>query len=335
LAKKAVTAGGRRRGGLQVIEIADTDCGTLNALPVHVSYPRRVLPGMTVLVTRRVLRRTHLLRPDPELNNLFLYCLAVVAARHGILVHCAIVMSSHMHLVLTDTRGTLPRFLQELHRLLALGVKVLRKWEGAVWDHEKTSVVELRTEQAVLEKIAYCIANPVTAGLVRRAHQWPGVTAQPQQLGRVSWTARRPDFYFEQDNPQWPVVATLRLTMPDLRMSHTRMREEVARELAGLETDAHLAVQAKGWRFVGPEKITSLSPFDRATSWEPLRSGNPTFAVGRGQRQAFFEAVIVLRAFRQTYRAALEAWRRGLRNVLFPPGTWFMAWAHAAQVASS
>lgn len=79
-------------------------------------------------------------------------------------------------------------------------------------------------------------------------------------------------------------------------MSHTLMREEVARELAGLETDAHLAVQAKGWRFLGPEKITSLFPFDRATSWEPLRSRNPIFAVGRGQREAFFEAVIVLRA---------------------------------------
>jgi hypothetical protein len=140
-----------------------------------------------------------------------------------------------MHLVVTDTRGTLPRFLQELHRLLALGVKVLRKWEGAVWDHEKTSVVELRTEQAVLEKIAYCLANPVAAGLVRRAHQWPGVTAQPEQLGRASWTARRPDFYFEQD-PQWPECATLRLSMPDLRMDHALTRDEVARELTRLET---------------------------------------------------------------------------------------------------
>jgi hypothetical protein len=45
-------------------------------------------------------------------------------------VHCATVMSTHEHLVVTDTRGELPRFLQELHRLLALGIKVLRKWEG-------------------------------------------------------------------------------------------------------------------------------------------------------------------------------------------------------------
>jgi REP element-mobilizing transposase RayT len=290
---------------------------------------------MTVLITRRVLRRTHLLRPDLELNNLVLYCLAVVAARHEVRVHCATVMSSHMHLVVTDARGTLPRFLHELHRLLALGVKVLRKWEGAVWDHEKTSVVELRTEQAVVEKIAYCLANPVAAGLVRRAHQWPGVTARPEQLGRAAWTARRPDFYFEQDNPQWPEVATLRLSMPELRMSHAQLGERVSRELARLETDAHREVQAKGWRFLGAQKIAALSPFDRAKSWEPLRSRNPSFAVGHGQREAFFEAVVVLRTFRKAYRAAVQAWRRGVRNVLFPAGTWFMAWGHAATIAPS
>lgn len=86
---------------------------------------------MTVMVTRRTLRRTHLLRPDAAFNQLYRYCLAVLAARYGILVHAVVVMSTHEHLVLTDSRGQLPRFLQELHRLVALGVKVLRKWEGA------------------------------------------------------------------------------------------------------------------------------------------------------------------------------------------------------------
>ena len=56
-------------------------------------------------------------------------------------------------------------------------------------------------EQAVLEKVAYCIANPVAAGLVRRADQWPGVTTTPEQLGRASWTAKRPDFYIRAGQP--------------------------------------------------------------------------------------------------------------------------------------
>jgi len=130
---------------------------------------------MTVMVTRRTLRRTHLLRPDPALNNLFVYWLAVMAERHGIVVHAVVVMSTHEHIICTDTLGRLPRFLQELHRMIALSVKVLRKWEGAVWDYEKTSVVELRTPQALVEKLAYVMANPVAAGLVHHAADWPGI----------------------------------------------------------------------------------------------------------------------------------------------------------------
>src|SRR5262245_33442532 len=112
------------------------------------TLPRRVSPGAIVMVTRRTMRRTHLLRPDPGLNALFTYCLAVHARRHGILVHAVVLMSTHEHIVLTDLHGCLPRFLQQLHRTVALGVKVLRKWEGPVWDHEKTSVVELLIDDA-------------------------------------------------------------------------------------------------------------------------------------------------------------------------------------------
>ena len=288
---------------------------------------------MTVMVTRRTLRRTHLLRPDPTFNNLFLYCLAVTAQRYGIRMHAAVVMSTHEHLVLTDTRGQLPRFLQELHRLLALGIKVMRKWEGAVWDHEKPSVVELRTPQAVMEKIAYVIANPVAAGLVRQSHQWPGVTTPPDRLGRLAWRATRPDVYFDDDNPAWPDVATVTLSMPDIAVRDSALREMVIAEVQRLEADAHAALKAKGWRVLGRDRLAALSPYDRATSWEPLRGRNPHFAVGRGQREAFFETVFLLRQFRKAHRVALELWRRGIRDVVFPVGTWLMSWSHHAQVA--
>jgi putative transposase len=280
---------------------------------------------MTVMVTRRTLRRTQLLRPDPAVNELFVYCLAVLAQRFDIRVHAALLMSTHEHLIVTDVHGQLPRFLQELHRLLALGIKVLRKWEGAVWDHEKTSVVELRTPAAIIEKLAYVMANPVAAGLVRRASQWPGVTVQPDQLGRCRWSARRPDYYFDDANPHWPAVASLHLSMPPI--------EAVARELEGLERAAHQEVQTRGRTFMGAKRIPGLSPYDRATSFEALRGRNPTFAVGRGQREAFFHAVAVLREFRRAYRSALEQWRGRVRDCTFPYGTWLMHCVHDVAVA--
>jgi hypothetical protein len=73
-------------------EYMGDNASTARAEAAPMSHPRRVLPGMTVMVTRRTLRRTHLLRPDPRLNNLFLYCLAVLTRRYGIALHVVVVM---------------------------------------------------------------------------------------------------------------------------------------------------------------------------------------------------------------------------------------------------
>jgi putative transposase len=298
------------------------------------TQPRRVLPGMIVMVTRRTLRRTHLLRPDKELTALYSYLLAIMSLRYGIEVHAAVLMSTHEHLIVTDTRGTLPLFLRELHRVVALGVKVLRKWEGAVWDHEKTSVVELRTPQAVVEKLAYIMANPVNAGLVYHARKWPGLTTRPEELGVGSITAARPEVYLDSDNSLWPERATIGLTTPRLGISREQLEKRVAAELERLERVAHEEIAAKKWRVPCAEVIKRLSPFQRARSWEPLRGRNPHFAVGRKQRKAFFQASLELKTFRTAYRAALELWRTGVRDVVFPAATWMMNVFHGVRVAA-
>jgi REP element-mobilizing transposase RayT len=299
------------------------------------TQPRLVLAGTTVMVTRRTLRRHHLFRPDPAIRQLYLYSLAVCAGELGVLVHGMTLMSTHEHLIVTDVRGRLPDFLQRLHRLVSLGTKVLRKWDGPTWDHERSSVVRLLTEQAVIEKLAYAAANPVKSGLVRSAKDWPGITVLPQELGRRTFVVGRPDAFFDADNPKWPDRVELPLTLPPaLKQSYgpDAIREAVAVELVRQERLARAEVKAHGWRVLGAERVQRLSPYRRATSFEPLRRRNPTFAVGRGQRKVFFQAVAELRAFRQAYRNALEQWRAGLRSVVFPQGTWCMCRTHGAVV---
>ena len=227
------------------------------------TLPRCVLPGQTLMVTRRCLRRTKLLRPDAALNQLYIYCLAVLAARHGVAVHAVVLMSTHEHLIVTDKLGRLPLFLRELHRLVALGVKVLRRWEGAVWDHERPSIVHLRTQQAVIEKLAYIMANPVEAGLVSHASAWPGVRVVPDDLGCARLQAPRPDYYFDQDNTAWPQSATLQLALPELGdLSPEAFRQHVADELEQQEQLARKTVAAKGWAFLGVRGVLKTSPFD-------------------------------------------------------------------------
>ena len=317
------------------MEITRGGHGLIPAPSAPMTQPRFVLPGDTVMITRRTLLRHHLFRPDPAIRQLYLYTLAVCAKQFGILVHAVTLMSTHEHLIVTDTKGRFPDFLRRLHRLVSLGTKVLRKWEGPTWDHEQTSVVRLLTEQAILAKLGYVMANPVHAGLVRHARDWPGITVLPQELGRRTWTLSRPDVYFRAENPQWPESVELALTLPpalqqvySVEMVHKAVGEELERQ----ERLAHQEIRKRGWRFLGAERVCRLSPYRRATSFELLRDRNPTFAVGRGQRKVFFQAVAELRAFRRAYRQALKQWRAGLRSVVFPRGTWCMCQVHGVVV---
>jgi putative transposase len=275
------------------------------------------------------MRRYHLLKPDPEVTDAFVYLLAVMAAKHGVAVHAGVLMSTHYHLVLTDKRGRLPAFLTELNRLVALVVKVIRKWEGPLWDHREPSIVHLRTPEALVEKLAYVAANPVQTGRVSRGYQWPGLVTTPAQLGRKRLVAKRPEQYLDAGNRQWPEKARLELSLPELPWKPNDARKLVAREAKCAERAAVQDMANKGRRILGLSRICRLSPYRRSTGFEPVRGLNPSFAVGRGRREEFFEAVLELRTFRRLYREALQRWRAGIRNVVFPRGTYAMVWNHA------
>ncbi|KYG10552.1 transposase [Sorangium cellulosum] len=298
------------------------------------SQPREITPGATYMITRRVLRRHLLFRPDAAITQLLIYALAVSARRYGLQIHALCAMSTHLHLIVTDVAGVLPRFLQFFHRIVALGTKALRTWEGPVWDHEAPSVVRLLTRAAVVEKIAYILVNPVAAGLVRHAREWPGAKVDMDALGRGVLHAARPSVYLDPENPQWPEEMTLSLLLPPVieQDGAEAFRQEVAAELARQEAQAHAELLRQGRRFLGVERVSEVSPYARATSFEALRECNPTFAVGREQGDAWRIAGAAVRAFRASYRAALERWRAGVRSVAFPVGTWWMRVFHGAMV---
>jgi REP element-mobilizing transposase RayT len=147
------------------------------------TLPRRVLPHQTYLVTRRCIGRRFLLRPDDALNNVFIYCLGLAAPKYGVLVHALSAMSNHYHLVLTDVEGMLPDFMAWLNRQLAMCIKRLRGWDEVVWEPNVAfSAVELVGPSEVLDKVAYVLLNPVSAGLVRSTERWPGALSTLRSL---------------------------------------------------------------------------------------------------------------------------------------------------------
>jgi hypothetical protein len=120
--------------------------------------------------------------------------------------------------------------------------------------------------------------------------------------------------------------------MPEHHVSDDELRNRVALELKTLESAALTQLQVDGRPVLGRAAILATSVTTRAKSRKAIHAPNPTFAVGRGQTVAFQRAAQALKYFRKKYQQALEYWRQGIRDVLFPKYTWQMSWLHRVQV---
>ena len=203
-----------------------------------------------------------------------------------------------------------------------------------MWAPGAASVVRLETRDALVEKIAYTLANPVTAGLVQHAHEWPGAKTRADELDSGALHAKRPEVYFDPKNPQWPEEASLPITLPPSvqAIDADRFRRQVTDKLEQYEQQARATAQLNEFDFLGAARACEISPYERATSIEPLRELNPTFAVGRGHMEEREAALAARHAFRTAYRRSLQHWRDGIRSAVFPAGTWWMHVFHGAVV---
>jgi len=285
------------------------------------TMPRQVLPGTTYLITRRCAQRQFLLRPSDETNAIFLYVLAVAAQRFGILVHAFCVLSNHFHLVLTDPDARLPAFEQYLDALVARAVNALLGRCESFWAPASYSAVALLAPEDIVEKVAYTLANPVAAGLVRRGRDWPGLWSAPEQLGTTLADIPRPRSFFRRAGPM-PERAALVLTTPPGFASAEDFRRQVVASLARHEGAAMLAMAESGHDVLGPRAALAQSPTSSPSSPEPRRTLRPLFASRDGQRR--IQALERLAAFLTRYRRARAAYRRGERDVAFPAGTYWM-----------
>ena len=289
--------------------------------------PRCIRAGTTWFVTRRTTRRHFLLRPDAnrKLQEIYWYATAVIAAETGIELHAVQVLSTHIHEVLTDTRGELPRFLQQRNRLLANAIKCHRGWPEEVFARAPTSCVALYGAAAIEKEIGYTLANCVEAGLVARPEDWPGVTLTREGLGRAVIRVARPAAYFDPNNPRWPAEVVLRVTLPEALVktygSQADARDALSRAVDAAVSTARAAA-AKAGRFVGRVVDLVRVPFHRrAASPEAFGRRFPSFATGGGP-ESTGRARDERATFLAKYRRALEALRRRQDVPIFPYGAW-------------
>ena len=285
-----------------------------------VSLPRPIYPGSALMVTRRCTQRQFLLRPDPETNNAFVYCLAVAAQRNQIDVLNFVQMSNHLHDALFDRLGNAPAFYEDFHKLLAKCMNALRgRWEN-FFSSEQACVVRLESLDEVVDKLVYIATNPVKDGLVERVDDWPGASGYRALLADEFLHATRPHHFFADDGTM-PAEVTLRLTIPPELGDRNQILVEVQRRVVAFETEQARERARIGRCALGPYAVLRQSWRESPTSREPRRNLRPTIAAR--SLWARLEAIQRKRDFVLAYRHARLALIAGI-PCSFPPGTYWL-----------
>lgn len=275
------------------------------------------------MITRRTVGRLFLLRPSLAVNLICKYVLAAAAKRFSVDVHAYCFLSNHFHLVLTDRAGQLPKFMHWIDLFLSKCINEhLGRW-GCLWEPGSYSMVVLGDADAVLSRLEYVLVNPVKAGLVCTHAAWPGLVSRVAQIGGDAVRVEPPSGFFAPVKGENAVVE-LSLTPPpqfeELPIDEFRSRLEA--RVRRREREIQDEFKRAGRRFLGAAAVLKL-PRD-STPWciERRRTLNPRIACRDSLRRR--EILQKLRGFFESYREAMRQYLEGVRDVLFPAGTWWM-----------
>lgn len=275
------------------------------------------------MITRRCTQRQFLMRPDRETNNAFIYCLAEAASRFGIQILFTVAMSNHHHTGIYDPAGNYPAFLEHFHKLFAKCQNALRgRWEN-FWSSEQTSVVRLVDCHDALDKMIYALTNPVKDGLVERAHHWPGVTSLAANLHGKELLASRPKHFF-RDEGSMPETATLTFVRPRGfdQLSGIELARLIADRVRQVEEATAADRRQSGASIVGRAAVLRQAWSARPQDREPRRRLDPRVAAR--SKWSRIEAISRNRAFHSAYVVARARFLEGVRDVLFPAGTYWL-----------
>jgi len=276
------------------------------------------LPGSRYVITRRRAQRQFLLRPWALTNQIIQYCLALASERTGVLLHAVCFMSNHWHGVVSDALARLPEFLEIFHKLVAKAQNAsLGRWEN-LWSSDKTSVVLLVSDGDALEKMAYTLANPTAAGLVKSPYDWPGVISRRFCESRE---VEMPEHFFDPEG-SLPETVTLRFVRPAVfcRISDAEFQECLDAAVASLVKRARWDFAARGIGFLGRSGVLRQS--FSAVPKTPAPRRNPAPCIAAKLTPARVDAIRHMGEFVREYRVPWEHWRKGERSAVFPAGTY-------------
>ena len=291
------------------------------------SSPRRVLKGSTVAVVRRCSERRFFLRPSRRLNRVIRFLLGTYARKYGIKLHAFVFMGNHFHLVLTDTRRKLPKFMEQLDAMLTRVINKHLNRQGRLWESKPYTSWIFETPEELLQHLVYLVANPVEAWVVRTPDRWPGVISLPSHVKTSLKVTPPPRGLFGRgrEGSALPSESLLEVHVPPF---FAQGGAERYRRLFQSALDAYLAdLHARKGRYSGRQSAKTLDPFSAPKG---ARTG-PSFGLIPALTNATKEKRLELKLWRHAVRDAFHRWRNN-KNTVFPQGTWQVVVRHKARV---
>ena len=290
------------------------------------SHPTLSIPRLSHAVSRRCAQRCFFLRPSKKTNQLFGFCLGVMLQKHPtVRLTCFAVLSNHVHYVVSDDEGDLSSFFRDLNGLLARSMNCCLGRGESFWAPGGPRPVGIFDEEALWEQLVYATVNPTKDGLVRTPEEWPGLLSLPEDVGTRTFRFERPSKFFRSEGEgSLPEVVEFQLEQPvELEaMDPEAFRHEYRRRLDAKVAEVQRTFAEAGRGFMGPQLVRDQNPYEAAGDTFPDRDDTPTVAC---KDRRLHQAVLRwISEFRLAYRMAWVLWASGLRETLFPFGTYWM-----------
>ena len=144
--------------------------------------PRYILPGQPQHVTQRGNNRAAMFVASAD-YHFFLECLKTACQRHGCGLHAYVLMTNHVHLLLTpDGRDSIGKVMQSLGRRYVRYFNVAYRRTGTLWEG-RYRATPVDTERYLFACYRYIELNPVRAGMVTHPGDHPWSSHRANALG--------------------------------------------------------------------------------------------------------------------------------------------------------
>ena len=156
--------------------------------------PRYVLPGQPQHVIQRGNNRCPIFVTDED-YGCFRHYLQEACVRQGCHIHAYILMTNHIHLLLTpDSEDSIARTLQSVGRRYVQYFNTTYRRTGTLWEGRyKATLID--SENYLFTCYRYIELNPVRANMVRHPGEYRWSSYHANALGKKDYLVRPHDRY--------------------------------------------------------------------------------------------------------------------------------------------